>query len=212
MKKLIAIVLMAASCAAFAETTPVMISLVTPVQAPGRGYDVAGIRLSLIYGECQSFKGLDLGVINRADRAFSGLGIGGVNLADGRLYGGQVGLVNWNGHDNAAWADVSKGAQIGLLNIAESFCGLQDGLLNFSSGTFSGLQASILNTAVDLNGVQCGFYVFVGVNVASGTVRGCQLGLLNYAGTMDKGIQIGLVNIISRGGWAPVLPFVNGSF
>lgn len=29
---------------------------------------------------------------------------------------------------------------------------------------------------------------------------------------MEKGVQIGLVNIISRNGWMPLFPFVNGSF
>ena len=47
---------------------------------------------------------------------------------------------------------------------------------------------------------------------ASGSVRGCQLGLVNYAEEMEKGLQVGIVNIISRGGWAPVLPIVNGCF
>lgn len=212
MKKLLAIMLVAVSCVASAETTPVMVSLFTPVQAPDSGYDVKGLRFSLIYGECQSFKGLDLGIVNRAEGSFSGLGIGGANLSKGRLYGGQLGFINWNGHNNATWNDVSKGAQIGFLNMAESFCGLQDGLINITSGTFTGLQAGFLNSTSDLNGVQCGSYIIFGVNSASGTVRGCQIGLVNYAEKIEKGIQIGLLNIISQGGWMPIFPFVNGSF
>ena len=54
MKKIIAIACVAAGTL-FADTTPVMVSLVTPVQVPSRQYDVTGLRLSLIYGECQEF-------------------------------------------------------------------------------------------------------------------------------------------------------------
>ena len=50
------------------------------------------------------------------------------------------------------------------------------------------------------------------MNAAGGTLRGCQIGLVNYANRVDRGCQIGLVNIISHNGWVPVLPIINGSF
>ena len=75
-----------------------------------------------------------------------------------------------------------------------------------------GLQSSLVNFADDVYGLQCGFYLIFGVNVASGSVRGCQIGLVNYANRMDRGCQIGIVNIISQNGWLPVLPILNGSF
>ena len=87
---------------AFAETTPVMVSLVTPVQAPSRSYDVTGFRLSLIYGDCRDFAGLDIGLVPRTSGAFDGLGIGGVNIANGRFRGLQVGLFNWSGWEGNA--------------------------------------------------------------------------------------------------------------
>ena len=149
MKKLAAALVLVAAGAVFAETTPVMVSLVTPVQAPSSDYDVSGVRLSLVYGQSRGFTGLDLGIANRATEDFTGIGIGGANIADGYFCGGHIGLVNWNGNESRDWDKVSKGAQIGLVNYAEE---------------------------------------------------------------MDKGIQIGILNIISRGGWAPVLPFVNGRF
>ena len=95
MKLLILAALAAGTC--LAGTTPVMVSLVTPVQAPSADFDVTGLRLDLIYGQAHNVTGLDLGIVN-------------------------------------------------------------------------------------------------------------------YAQTMEKGVQIGLVNIISRNGWMPVFPFVNGSF
>ena len=212
MKKLVMTLVLAAAGTVFADTTPAMISLVTPVQAPSHDFDVAGIRLSFVYGECGQFKGLDLGIANRASGAFRGVGIGGANLAGGCLYGGQIGLVNWNGNASREWDKVSKGGQVGLLNYADSFCGLQDGVVNIAGGRFTGLQSGILNITEDLYGCECGAWVFLAVNVANGSVRGCQLGLVNYAEKMDMGLQIGLINIISQGGWAPVLPIVNGRF
>ena len=212
MKKSVATLVLLAAGAVFANTTPVMVSLVTPVQAPASDYDVTGLRLSLVFGDCRNFKGLDLGIANRAGGEFFGVGIGGANIAEGLFYGGQVGLVNWNGNGSRDWATVTKGGQIGLVNYANSFCGLQDGVIDYSDGLFTGLQSGLVNIAQDLCGCQCGFYVFLGANIANGSVRGCQLGLVNYAEEMEKGLQVGLLNIISRGGWAPVLPFVNGRF
>jgi len=194
-----------------ADTTPVMVSLVTPVQAPDATWDVTGLRLSLIYGECNEFTGLDIGIANRSKGDFYGLGIGGGNIVHGSVYGAQVGIVNWNDNGNVPWKDCSCGLQWGIVNKADTFCGCQSGLLNVSE-TFSGLQESFVNYAKDLRGVQCGVYFIFGVNIAGGAVHGCQVGLVNYAAEMVEGLQIGLVNIIGRNGWAPVLPFVNGHF
>ena len=209
--------LIAGACAlaagvAAAETTPVMVSLVTPVQAPSRGYDVCGLRLSLIYGDCHDFTGLDIGLAQRTAGEFTGVGVGGVNIAGGRFMGGQLGLVNWSADMKDEWGNRSTGLQFGLLNYSGSFVGLQDGLFNVSTGKFVGLQDAFVNYACDIDGLQCGFYFVIGVNVASGTVRGCQIGLVNFAETMECGLQIGLVNVIAKNGWLPVLPIVNGNF
>ena len=212
MKKIIAVAGMLVAGMLFADTTPIMVSLVTPVQAPSRYYDVTGFRLSLIYGDCQEFTGLDIGIVDHADRDFTGIAIGGVNIADGRLYGGQLGLVNWNGHDTRKWDRRSIGAQLGIFNYANTFCGLQDGFANVAGRSFTGLQSGFLNSTRDLDGLQCGFYLLFGVNMASGTMRGCQIGLVNYAERVDGGLQLGFVNIISENGWLPVLPIVNGHF
>ena len=212
MKNLLFAVSLLAASALSAETTPVMVSLVTPVQAPSSVYDVKGLRLSLIYGDCKDFTGLDLGLANRATGDFTGLAIGGVNIADGRFRGGQVGLVNWNSQSDREWPDRSIGAQLGLLNYADSFCGLQSGLVNISGNSVVGAQSGLVNCANDVQGVQLGYDFVFGVNVVSGTLSGLQLGLVNYAESVDGGLQIGLINIIARNGWLPVLPIVNGHF
>ena len=58
MKKIVTVACLVAGTL-LADTTPVMVSLVTPVQVPSHRYDVTGLRLSLIYGDCQGFAGLE---------------------------------------------------------------------------------------------------------------------------------------------------------
>ena len=72
MKRIVTVACLVAG-SLLAETTPVMVSLVTPVQAPSRSYDVTGLRLSLIYGECQDFTGLDIGVIDNTRKDFTAM-------------------------------------------------------------------------------------------------------------------------------------------
>ena len=203
----------AASPAARAdESSPVMLSLLDPVQWPSSQSDVSGFRLSILYGECADFAGLDIGLVGRATGDFRGLSIGGVNIVSCRLIGLQVGLINWNLNGDDSSARRSIGVQYGFLNYVDSLLGLQDGWINTSSGRVSGLQYGLLNCADDVNGVQCGTLLVLGVNVAVGSVSGCQIGIVNYAGRMDSGAQIGLVNVIAHGGFFPVLPIVNGGF
>lgn len=187
-------------------------SLVTPVQAPDCETDVAGLRLDFIYGRAPGFKGLDLGVVNHTTGDFFGVALGGANLVNDEFCGLQLGLLNWNDNGNRDWAETSYGGQVGLVNYADMFCGYQGGLVNISENLFTGVQSSLLNVARDMSGLQDGFYLIFGVNIASGNVRGCQIGLVNFAGTMESGVQIGIVNIIANNGWMPVFPIVNGSF
>ena len=198
------------TCAA--ESSPVMLSLLNPVQWPSSQSDVGGFRLSLLYGQCDDFAGLDIGLVGCATGDFNGLSIGGVNIVSRRLVGLQVGLVNWNSNGDVSSARRSIGVQYGLLNYVDSLLGLQDGWLNVSTGDMSGVQWGFLNCACDVSGVQCGALVVFGVNVAVGTVSGCQVGIVNYAGRMESGLQIGIVNVIARNGFLPVLPILNGGF
>ena len=109
------------------------------------------------------------------------------------------------------WSRHSAGLQVGFVNHAEDFCGLQNGVINAGNGTFTGLQDGLVNIAENLQGVQCGAWLLLGFNFSS-SVHGCQVGLLNYANKMESGLQIGIVNIIAHNGWLPVLPVINGGF
>ncbi len=212
MRKVLSMACLLTAGMAMADWTPAMISLVTPVQAPFSDYDVKGFRLSLIYGDCRNFAGLDISVLGHVDHDFTGIGIGAVNIVDERMYGGQVGFVNWNDNLNAPWDRRSIGAQIGPVNYCGTFCGLQDGIVNVAGGTFCGLQDAIFNMAGDMQGLQVGWWFIGGINVVSGEMCGCQIGLVNYAERVRGGLQIGFVNVIARDGWLPVLPIVNGHF
>ena len=74
----------------------------------------------------------------------------------------------------------SSGLSLGLLaNYAQSYKGAQLAwLANYSSGRFAGFQWSAFNYAGNLHGVQ--------------------LGLINFADTCDKGLQIGFINIMNE--------------
>ena len=208
-------------------TTPVMVSLLTPVQAPSRSYDVTGFRMSLLYGDCRDFSGFDIGLVQRAAGEFDGLAVGGANIANGGLYGVQMGLVNWCGKSDADCPYHSAGMQVGALNYAESFAGVnyglvniagerfygfQDGFVNVTGGYLAGMQYGFVSYSGEVYGMQSGVWLLLGVNFVGGAVKGCQVGILNFAGTMEYGVQIGAVNIIANGGWLPVLPVLNGRF
>ena len=209
-----------------AGTTPLMISICNPVQLPSDDYDVAGLRLSLIYGLCNDFAGIDVGLLNGTDGKFSGIALGGMNLTRGRLYGLQVGLFNASLSDQTTPGSCSIGVQKGFVNLSGSFHGWQDGLLNASVGSFEGVQTSffngvdkmygaqfgIVNHANELHGVQLGIIYGIFCGNIAGSVTGCQIGLINYATRVDKGVQVGIINIIADNGWAPILPVVNGHF
>lgn len=113
------------------------------------------------------------------------------------------------------------GLDIGLINEAESFTGLQYGLIgitgsdftgwqshfvNINNGNLQGAQSGFVNTSQETKGLQYGI-----VNHAD-VMNGVQIGIVNYSRLMTKGLQVGIVNIISEGGRFPVFPVVNWSF
>lgn len=118
----------------------------------------------------------------------------------------------------------SVGLSLGVLNYADSYTGLQWGLVNFTEkdtsgwqgGFFFGLVGSAVNyTGGTMTGVQTGV-----VNVA-GRLDGVQVGLVNYAELVDAGLQVGVINIIHQNtAWfgrlpdelAPAMVLVNWRF
>lgn len=151
--------------------------------------DSKPVQLSLIhpvqlFPEETNIQGLRLNLIYGKNESVSGL---------------DIGLVNHSA--------TFKGLQYGFVGITESeFVGWQNNLVNLGESTVHGAQTGLVNTSVEMKGFQYGF-----VNT-SDQMNGVQLGLVNYAQRMTKGLQVGLVNIISEGGQFPVFPVVNWSF
>jgi len=103
----------------------------------------------------------------------------------------------------------SVGLSVGLLNYAETYTGLQWGLVNNTAGDFDGWQGgfffglvgSVVNyTGGTMSGFQCGV-----VNYA-GNLNGLQIALVNYAERAEAGVQIGLVNVMPENEWFTELP------
>ncbi len=93
--------------------------------------------------------------------------------------------------------NVTTGKQLGVqwggVNITEGgFTGWQSGFVNISKGNSLGLQTSW-------------------VNYHNGHFNGLQFSLINYAETL-KGLQIGLINVIGKGGFLPIFPIFNFDF
>ena len=142
--------------------TPFMLSFVSPLQVPPRDFDVGGFRLSLIYGECVNFDGLDLGLVGRSIGHGNGLFINGVasivdgdsmgiqltmgcNYVKGNFSGLQIGTFNY--------ATAGQAFQLGFYNAAEHMEGLQLGVINMTR-TMIGMQIGLLNV-IQNNDVPC---------------------------------------------------------
>jgi len=91
-----------------------------------------------------------------------------------------------------------------IYNKSEDLMGVQMAFVN-SADTAAGLQDGVVNITRDMKGVQFGF-----VNYAE-KFSGFQLALVNYTVVMEKGLQIGLVNII-KNSKLPVMVIVNARF
>jgi len=123
---------------ASAGYTPFMLSIVDPLQLPPSDFDVGGLKLSLLYGKCADFTGLDIGIVSHATGDAQGLHIAGLaniiegdsiglhfsgaNYVQGEFSGLQIGLLN-----NCTHMD---GLQIGVINITDTAYGIQIGLVN----------------------------------------------------------------------------------
>lgn len=100
------------------------------------------------------------------------------------------------------------GLDLGLVNeTTGKQLGVQWGFVNLTDGGFSGWQAGSVNiTKGSSVGLQTGW-----VNYHESNFNGLQISIVNYSATL-KGLQIGLINIIGKGGFLPVFPIFNFDF
>jgi len=134
---------------AAAQSKPIQLSLVTPVQIVPEGEAVGGFRFNLIYGRNAAMTGLDIGLVNHTGPGdFVGVQFGILGLSDGGMTGWQA---NWVNITEAAM----QGVQTGLFNLEGSGEGLQWGAANIAD-FHNGLQLAIVNYARTLHGIQIG--------------------------------------------------------
>lgn len=132
--------------------TPFMLSFVTPLQVPFRDFNVGGLRINAIYGECHDFDGLDISTVGRAmghGNGFQaallanivegdgfGLQVAPVDYVKGEYVGLQIGVANYANKAQALQigfyngADHIEGCQIGVINTTRTMMGIQIGLVN----------------------------------------------------------------------------------
>lgn len=130
-------------------TTPFMLSFVTPLQAPSRDWNVLGLRVSLVYGECQNFRGLDLGTVGHAKGDSQGIQLAlAANIVGKQALGFQAAPANYVKGD-------FRGLQFGVANYAENGHALQIGIFN-GARDLRGLQVGLINVTDTMMGVQLG--------------------------------------------------------
>ena len=100
------------------------------------------------------------------------------------------------------------GLDLGLVNQTTGMeNGVQWGGVNLTDGGVTGWQAGFVNISKGNSvGLQTGT-----VNHHQGHFHGLQFSIVNYAATL-KGLQLGIINIIGKGGFLPVFPIFNFDF
>lgn len=100
------------------------------------------------------------------------------------------------------------GLDFGLVNqTTGTQSGAQWGFVNLVEGGFKGFESGFVNaTKGNSLGLQGGF-----VNYHGGFFNGVQIAVINYTETL-KGLQLGLINIIGKGGFLPVFVLFNFDF
>ncbi len=121
-----------------AQSKPVQLALLNPVQIFPENTSIAGIRISLLYGKNTSVSGIDWGLVNHTTSGTSmgwQWGLVGINAAN--FVGLQSNFVNMNDQN-------VEGVQFGFYNQAGYANGLQFGFINHA-GRLKGLQIGLIN-------------------------------------------------------------------
>ena len=177
-------------------------------RGPKEGY-TNQFSLNLLIGYEHSLDGAEFGGlynINRYD--VKGAQFGGLaNTLGGNLKGAQFsGIINtvggsvngfqYSGIMNVTLEEVQGGQVSGHLNIADSIHGAQiSGLINISKRGVKGAQvAGIGNWAKDVEGAQVS-----GIINRAKHVKGTQIGLINFADSIENGVAVGLINFVKKG-------------
>lgn len=175
---------------------PFMLSLPGNTNVPNGSQDVSGARLSLLYGEANSVRGLNVSILGLSDvNTMTGLDFGwffGASRVQNDFKGVGFGWVNWHeGRDT--------GANIGFVNFVNDVNGLNLGAVNYSQGQTT-VNVGLVNVGLNESLIDVGF-----INYSEST--SFQVGLINATKNLD-GLQVGLINYAENGIF-PVLPLIN---
>jgi hypothetical protein len=172
------------------------LSALHPAQFPDKSFTVAGLRMSLLWGQHRKVYGIDLSPVgNVTTEKFAGLAISGIfnwtQISMTGIGAQLAGVVNVN---------KSKGSIYGLQ--------LAGGMnLNSNELTVTGLQASLLANYCPQSVIH-GAQISV-INKAH-EIRGIQIGLINQTDYL-RGVQIGLLNF-NEDGPVAIAPILNIGF
>lgn len=224
-KVLLMVICMPWGCAWADGTTPLQLSVWSPLQLFPRAWDVIGLRCSGVYAQNRHVYGLDAGLFNSATATSGGLQVGAGNAvsalgfgfvvfdaADKRILNLDEAGINRKGETYAGYT----GLQLSLLfNHADDLCGLQFAGLGNRAVIFSGVQVALgsnegfcgrgwqvglLNETLSaFYGVQSG-----GVNMCGQALHGLQIGAVNICDGEMHGLQLGLINFAYARGTAGV--------
>ena len=184
MKKILLSLFAAAALAgaAFATESPIKLSLYDTIAWPE--VQQTYVVLGLVDNNTPEVTGLNLNFISaRADKM--------VGLQGAFAYSRAYSL---------------RGVHGAIYSLAQDTRGVEWGFINHNTGYIGGVQLGAVNLANEISGVQVGFF-----NKAE-SVKGVQFGFVNYAERFEKGIQIGLANMIKQDGQFPFMVLVNGRF
>jgi hypothetical protein len=196
MKKLVlAVFAVFTTAMAFAES-PVKLSLFDDIYWPKT--NSANVVLGLVDNNTNEVKGVDLNFISARADELTGVQLSWIYARSNKLRGLTHSLVTQTRD--------AIGVQTGALNLSGNVTGVEWGLINITEREVIGAQIGIVNLAERAQGLQWGIY-----NQAQ-DFSGLQLGIVNNITNIEKGLQIGLVNIIKVGGWFPGMLLVNGRF
>ena len=200
--------------------TVLAIGIGTPFALPwGFDWDVFGLDLNVVYGDCNKMYGLEVAALaNTARLDMLGLQVSAAcNFANRDAVGAQVAAVNLGNR-------TTYGLSVDIAGLHRDFLGLGvDGLIGAYDSEFYGLEIAGLGSAVRED--MWGWQIAAGANFArrlhgfqtaalfnmTEELRGAQLALVNYASTCSAGFQIGLLNFIMDN-QVPVLPIFNCYF
>ena len=123
----------------------------------------------------------------------------GIGSQTATVTGAQIDLV---------WAettyDLTGVSTAWLVSMADHVRGVQAAAF-VKGNDITGVQFGAVNLANSVNGVQFGFFN------QTDYLLGLQFGFVNYARDIERGLQLGLLNI-AENGFVPVMVFVNGRF